>query len=251
MILAKPRYAVSLAAVVLFLLALAGCEAASEPAPDVASTVQKHDSPKVDSGAKSEVPATAVPTAEAIPPTPTAVPTATATPTPTHTPLPTATPTPSPTATPTPTLITGRSDLYTPIMPPEHMAYIWWEWSANRADFESLEVDFTIHNDAGDFSSRHGLYLMLGFSHIAGVPFYFGLQTNVNDPAAGPRGKGLIFSRWETRDLDDARVADPVEGWTESSGHEGDFIGVRRSYEWEAGDYRVRIAPDGSDEGGR
>ena len=136
-------------------------------------------------------------------------------------------------------------------MPPEHMAYIWWEWSADKGEFDSLEIDFTIHNDVGDFSRRHGLYLMLGFSHIAGVPFYFGLQTNVNDPAVGPRGKGLIFSRWETRDLDDARIADPVEGWTESSGHEGDFIGVRRSYEWGAGDYRVRIAPDGSDEGGQ
>ncbi len=136
-------------------------------------------------------------------------------------------------------------------MPPEHMVYVWWEWSSDEGAFESLDMDFTIHNDIVGFSGRHGLYLMLGFGHIAGVPFYFGLQTDVDDPASGSRGKGLIFSRWETRDLDNARVADPVEGWTQSSGHEGDFIGVRRAYEWGAGDYRVRIAPDGSDASGR
>ncbi len=39
-------------------------------------------------------------------------------------------------------------------------------------------------------------------------------------------------------------------GWTQSSGHEGDFIGVRRLYDWGAGDYRIRIAPDGLDPDG-
>ena len=173
--LAKTRYAASSAAVLVLLLALAGCEVASEPA----------------------------------------------------------------------------SDVYRPVMPPEHMVYVWWEWSSDEGEFESLDIDFTIHNDIVGFSGRHGLYLMLGFGHIAGIPFYFGLQTDVDDPASGSRGKGLIFSRWETRDLDNAGIADPVEGWTQSSGHEGDFIGVRRSYDWGAGDYRVRIAPDGSDESGR
>ena len=41
-----------------------------------------------------------------------------------------------------------------------------------------------------------------------------------------------------------ARIADQTEGWTQSSGHEGDFIGVRRFYEWGKGSYRVRLAPD-------
>ena len=173
--LAKTRYAASSAAVLVLLLALAGCEVASEPA----------------------------------------------------------------------------SDVYRPVMPPEHMVYVWWEWSSDEGEFESLDIDFTIHNDIVGFSGRHGLYLMLGFGHIAGIPFYFGLQTDVDDPASGSRGKGLIFSRWGTRYLDHARFADPVEGWTQSSGHEGDFIGVRRSYQWGAGVYRVRIAPDGSDAIGR
>ena len=136
-------------------------------------------------------------------------------------------------------------------MPPEHMVYVWWYWSSDDGEFESLDIDFTIHNDIVDFTAPYGLYLMLGYAEISGVPFYFGLQTDVDDPASGSRGKGLIFSRWETRDLDNAGIADPEDGWSQSSGHEGDFIGVRRSYDWGAGDYRVRIAPDGSDDGGR
>ena len=74
--------------------------------------------------------------------------------------------------------------------------------------------------------------------------FYFGVQTDANR-----RGKALIYSRWGTRDLANARYAE-TDGWTESSGHEGDFIGVRRLYNWGAGDYRVRIAPDGLDSDG-
>ena len=196
MLLAKTKSAASLAAVILFLLAIAGCEVASEPASNAAAT---------------------------------------------HTPFPIATPTP----------IRGRPNLYRPVMPPEHMVYVWWHWNHDESEFESLTIDFTIHNDIMGFDGPNGLYLMLGRAQISGTLFYFGLQTDVYDPASGSRGKGLIFSRWETRDLANARVADPVEGWTESSGHEGDFIGVRRSYKWGAGDYRVRVAPDGSDEGGR
>ena len=253
--LAKTRYAASSAAVLVLLLALAGCEVASEPASDVTATVRKLPAPEPDAASTVQAQAlattTAQPTLEAITPTPTAAPTATATRTPTHTPPPTATPTPFPTATPTPTPIPGRSYLYRPVMPPEHMVYVWWEWSSDNSEFESLDIDFTVHNDIVGFTGPHGLYLMLGDAEIAGIPFYFGLQTDVDDPASGSRGKGLIFSRWETRDLDNAGIADPVEGWTQSSGHDGDFIGVRRSYDWGAGDYRVRIAPDGSDESGR
>ena len=82
-------------------------------------------------------------------------------------------------------------------MPPEHMVYIWWHWSSADSEFESLDIDFTIHNDIVDFTGPHGLYLMLGYAEISGAPFYFGLQTDVYDPATGFRGKGLIFSRWE------------------------------------------------------
>ena len=59
----------------------------------------------------------------------------------------------------------------------------------------------------------------------------------------------MIFSRWETRDLANVRVAE--DGWSQSSGHEGDFVGVRKAYRWGASEYGVRIAPDGEDDEGR
>ncbi len=163
---------------------------------------------------------------------------------------PTATPATA-AAVPTPTQIPGRADLYESVSTPEHMAYIWWEWiqaqdaKGNRLDeFEELVIEFTLHNDVAPLGGNNGLYLMLAYSTISSVRFYFGLQTDVYAPEPPHwRGKGLIFSRWETRDLANARYA-AEDGWTQSSGHEGDFIGVRRSYAWGAGDYRVRLAPD-------
>ena len=61
------------------------------------------------------------------------------------------------------------------------MAYVWWYWGNSKDDFKELEVEFTIHNDPGDFSNRHGLYLMVCQGNISGRAFYFGLQTNVQD----------------------------------------------------------------------
>ena len=187
-------------------------------------------------------------------PAPTSIPVPTPMPTPTQTlaskPTATATPTPAPMPTPTPTQIPGRADLYGLIQPPVHMAYIWWEWKSGQAHFRELVTDFTIHSDVEDWSDGNGLYLMLCYSSISGIGFYFGLQTDVHTPEYPYyRGKGAIFSRWDTRDLANARHSE-TDGWTESAGHEGDFIGVRRFYDWGAGDYRIRIAPDGMDSDG-
>ncbi len=92
---------------------------------------------------------------------------------------------------------------------------------------------------------------MVCYGSISNHNFYFGLQTNVNDPTQGRgRGKGLIFYRWGERDLAFARVDGDEHGWYESSGHERDFIGVQRSYDWGTGDYRMRLAPDGLDDDG-
>lgn len=130
------------------------------------------------------------------------------------------------------------------------MTSIWWEWD-RREGFREMTFDFTIHSDPGNFSDQNGLYLMVCSGDVLPhtVGFYFGLQTNVYDPNQRQwRGKGAIFSRWYERDLAFARPAE--EGWTQSSGHEGDFIGVRTSYDWGIGDYRMKLAPDGSDEDG-
>ena len=161
---------------------------------------------------------------------------------------------PTPTPTPTATLAPELAKL---IKTPEHMAYLWWEWGQDRdiagdgrEGIRELTFDFTVHNDPGDFSDEYGLYLMLCYGEIANIGFYFGLQTNAFGHPDEFSRKALIFSRWETRDLANARVADSEKGWTQSSGHEGDFIGVRRAYNWGAGEYRVHMAPHGADPDG-
>ena len=137
-----------------------------------------------------------------------------------------------------------RAYLYDLISPPMAPAYMDWRWEAEQDGFREIVTDFTIHNDVGDWSDEYGYYLILIQNQISGEGFYFGVQTDANR-----RGKALIYSRWGTRDLANARYSE-TDGWTESSGHEGDFIGVRRAYDWGAGNYRVRIAPDGLEEGG-
>ena len=194
---------------------------------------------------------TPVPTATRTPtmtPIPTATHTPTVTPTPTATPTSTPTPTPTVTPTPTPTQIPGRSDLYEVANTPEHMAFLQWNWERGRTGFSEMTTNFTIHNDPGNFSTRNGLYFIVanGDMFPGDVGYYFGLQTNVQDPVTfRGRGKGIIFSRWDERDLSYARVAEG--GFAQSSGHEGDFIGVRIPYEWTTGSYSMRIAIDEKD----
>ena len=180
-------------------------------------------------------------------PTPTATATATPTQTPTATLTPTATATPTATQTPTPT---ATPDLYQEISPPEHMAFISWDWNPGERErgFEELEIAFTIHNDPEGLPDGNGLYFMTCYGKIAGTSFYFGLQKDYFG-IQEHRGKRAIFSRWDTRDLNLARF--PAEdGWAQSSGHEGDFIGVLRLLAWGPGDYVARLGPDGSDADG-
>lgn len=188
------------------------------------------------------------PTYKAIP-TNTATPMPTQTPKPTSTPIPTRTPRPTTTTPPTPTLIPGRAELYRPVPLPQGLAYIWWYWGNNVRGLKSIDFDFTIHNDI-NLRLNKGMYLILFMSEISGTGYYFGIQTDVYDPSIGRgRGKGVIFSRWGTRDLSNVRVA--PDGWSQSAGYEGDFVGVRRAYDWGEGDYRMRIAVDGEDDEGR
>jgi len=156
-------------------------------------------------------------------------------------PTPTVTPTVEPTATPT----AEEIELSTVTSAPLAMVGAWWNWSTGPLDGYTMDIE--IHNDialAGD----NGIYLIACQGSVGSTGYYFGLQTDVQDPNTFlGRGKGLIFSRWKTRDLENARV--PDDGFTQSSGHEGDFIGVRRDYDWSDGQYRLRLAQDGDDDG--
>ena len=136
------------------------------------------------------------------------------------------------------------------------MVYAWWDWDYQnplrnqQSALNEITVKIEIHNDIELGGAGNGIYLMVCSGDVDGVGYYFGLQTdvhnyNVSDPYAG---KGLLFSRWEERDLENARI--PSDGWTQSSGHEGDFIGVRRNYDWSVGKYRIRMGRDGDDDDG-
>ena len=114
------------------------------------------------------------------------------------------------------------------------MHYIWWNFG--REGFKELNIKFTIHDD---LLTKDGIYLQMYQGEINGVGFYFGLQTRVGKSEEGLTGKGLVFSRWGTRDLSNAKPAQ--NGWTESAGYEGDFISIRKAYEWTNHKYSFRI----------
>ena len=141
---------------------------------------------------------------------------------------------------------------YEVLHPPFNVAQVWWWWRYNGdctaalLEFETVTVDFTIHNDP-NYSTGGGMFLMLLNGNISGKSFYFGLQTRLPHPLGRPAVKGALFSLWDTRDQGNA-AADPDHGWTYDGGYEGDFVSARRSYEWSAGDYRARVARDSSRE---
>lgn len=116
---------------------------------------------------------------------------------------------------------------------PAHTAWVHWTFPKRG---EQLRTLVEIHDDPGE---DVGLYLVPYHSRIDGTGFYYGIQTDVHHPEQGTTGKGLIFSRWGTRDLDEVRVAG--DGFSQSAGYEGDFVGVRRNLDWEPGGYLLTL----------
>jgi len=118
------------------------------------------------------------------------------------------------------------------------MVYGWWHFQQEVVS----DLVFEIEIPAGD-ERVPGRYFQLYQGKIAGIGFYLGLQTDLAKPGCGGMGKGLLFSRWNTRNDADARVA--LGGWIENAGHEGDFIGVRIGYGWQAGTrYECILRPE-------
>lgn len=117
---------------------------------------------------------------------------------------------------------------------PKGMTYGNWDFPLPKLRDLTLEIEIR-----GNVERRPGRYLQLYDGGIAGVSCYFGLQTDVAKPRYGGQGHGLLFSRWETRDSSNARVA--PGGWIENSGHEDGFVGVRASMSWSIGQYRCTL----------
>jgi hypothetical protein len=113
--------------------------------------------------------------------------------------------------------------------------YIHWDF--RRSNFHSISITIKIYNEP---NFKDGLYFQMYQGVINGEGFYFGIQTAVNKPGTGSTGKGLIFSRWGTRELSNVRTVEG--GWPESAGYEGDFVGIRKHYDWTTHTYQLKIA---------
>ena len=62
---------------------------------------------------------------------------------------------------------------------PEVIAGARWLWDEDGADSRSMNMDFTINEDPGNFAATQGLFLVLGFGYIGNTPVVFGLETNL------------------------------------------------------------------------
>jgi len=124
---------------------------------------------------------------------------------------------------------------------PWHLVDTWWD-IGQETPFESVAVDVTISDDV---PSSDNLYIApIGLSHLSKTPFYGGIQTQADnytkkDQKLRTIGPGFLFSMWGERNLDAIRPSDG--GFCQSSGHEGDFVSVRRPFGWKKGKYTYRL----------
>ena len=125
--------------------------------------------------------------------------------------------------------------------PPWHLVDIWWDIGQDTP-FESYSIDVTISDDV---PSTVNLYIApIGIGHLSKTPFYGGIQTQADgytkrDQHLRKIGPGFLFSMWGERSLDAIRPS--IGGFCQSSGHEGDFVSVRRPYEWKKGKYTYKV----------
>ena len=125
--------------------------------------------------------------------------------------------------------------------PPWHLVDIWWDVGQEQA-FESYSLDVTISDNVP--ATVNLCIAPIGLGHLNKTPFYGGIQTQADgytktDQRLRTIGPGFLFSRWGERSHDAIRMA--PGGFCQSSGHEGDFISVRRPYAWSRGKYTYKI----------
>ncbi len=136
--------------------------------------------------------------------------------------------------------------------PPWHLVDVWWD-TGRDVPFKSYSIDVTLGDDV---PATVNLYVApVGLGHLDKTPFYGGLQTQADGYTKKDRrlrkvGRGLIFSMWGQRSHDAIRPS--VGGFCQSSGHEGDFVSVRRAYPWKKGRYTYRLVRmDAEEVGGK
>jgi hypothetical protein len=124
---------------------------------------------------------------------------------------------------------------------PWHLVDLWWD-IGRESPFESYSIDVDI---SGDVPPTKNLYIApIGIAHLSKTPFYGGIQTQSDGYTKRGQhlrkiGPGFIFSMWGERSLDAIRPS--IGGFCQSSGHEGDFVSVRRPYEWKKGKFTYKV----------
>ena len=124
---------------------------------------------------------------------------------------------------------------------PWHLVDTWWD-IGKETPFESLAVDVAISDDV---PSLVNLYIApIGLGHLSNSPFYGGIQTHADGYTRRNQnlrqiGPGFLFSMWGERSHDAIRPSEG--GFFQSSGHEGDFVSVRRPFGWKRGKYTYRL----------
>ena len=124
---------------------------------------------------------------------------------------------------------------------PWHLVDLWWDIGEDTL-FESYSVDISISNDV---PSSNNLYIApIGLGHLSKTPFYGGIQTQADGYTKQNKqlrkiGAGFLMSMWGERSLDAIRPS--LGGFFQSSGHEGDFVSIRRPYKWSKGIYTYKI----------
>jgi len=124
---------------------------------------------------------------------------------------------------------------------PWHLVDLWWDIGKD-VPFESYSIDVTIKDAV---PADVNLYIApIGLGHLNGIAFYGGIQTQADGYTKRDRrlrkiGPGFLMSMWGERSHDAIRPA--AGGFFQSSGHEGDFVSVRRAYQWTPGRYTYRI----------
>lgn len=125
--------------------------------------------------------------------------------------------------------------------------YAFWEFT--KPTFTKISHQFTIYNEAKNQDGSlngDGLYYQFYQGVINDdIGFYYGIQTSVFNPDGSIPKKGIIFSRWGTRDVQNYKIA--PGGFGQSAGYEGDFIGVRIYYEWGIGRYNIELKLESTD----
>ncbi|QDV19103.1 hypothetical protein Pan153_37660 [Gimesia panareensis] len=124
---------------------------------------------------------------------------------------------------------------------PWHLVDLWWDLG-EESEFESYSIDVTISDD---LPPTKNLYIApIGLGHLSQTPFYGGLQTQSDGYTLANKtlrkiGPGLLMSMWGERSHEAIRPAQG--GFYQSSGHEGDFVSIRRPYKWSKGTYTYKL----------